>query len=85
MAAVVYVLCFVTSLACAVLLFRGYAGTGARLLLWSGLCFVGQAINNAWLFADRILFPDTNLLTLRTLPALIGLVLLLYGLIWEAE
>ena len=30
----------------AVLLLRGYARSASRLLLWSGLCFVGLAINN---------------------------------------
>jgi hypothetical protein len=85
MAAVVYILCLVTSLLCAILLLRAYRESGARLLLWSGLCFVGLTLNNALLFADRVLLPDTNLLIPRSMPALIGLVLLLYGLIWEAE
>jgi hypothetical protein len=85
MAAVVYMLCFLTSLACAVLLLRGYKNSGARLLLWSGLCFVGMAINNGILFADRILFPDVDLYIVRTVPLLIGLLLLIYGLVWEGE
>ena len=45
----VYLLCALTSLACAVLLLRGYFRTRVRLLLWSGLCFVGLALNNALL------------------------------------
>ena len=45
----VYVLCALTSIACAVLLLRGYFRTRVRLLLWSGLCFVGLALNNALL------------------------------------
>jgi hypothetical protein len=85
MAAAVYVLCFLTSLICAVLLLRGYRQTGVRLLLWSGLCFVGMAVNNGLLFVDRVLFPDVDLLFWRMIPSLAGLVLLLYGLIWEAE
>lgn len=85
MAAIVYVLCFVTSLLCAVLLFRGFKRSRVRLLLWSSLCFFGLALNNALLFADRILVPETDLYIVRTLPTLIGLGLLLYGLIWEAE
>ena len=35
----VYVLCFLTSAACAWLLGRSYARTGTRLLLWSSVCF----------------------------------------------
>ena len=45
----VYVLCALTSLACAILLLRGYFRTRVRLLLWSGLCFAGLALNNALL------------------------------------
>ena len=85
MAAFVYILCFLTSLTCAILLMRGYRKSGVRLLLWSGLCFVGLAINNAILFADMILFPNANLYWVRTLPALIGILLLIYGLVWEDQ
>ena len=85
MAAIVYVLCTLTSLACAVLLLRAYKSSRARLLFWSGLCFVGLALNNALLFVDRHILPDTDLSVLRSLPALAGLLLLLYGLVWEAE
>jgi hypothetical protein len=67
------------------LLIRGYRKSGVRLLLWSGLCFVGLAINNAILFADMILFPNANLYWVRTLPALIGILLLIYGLVWEDQ
>ena len=38
-ARIIYALCAVTSLACAVLLLRGFTQTRARLLLWGGLCF----------------------------------------------
>ena len=46
MAEPIYFLCGVTSVACAVLLFRAFARTGVRLLLWSSLCFLGLALNN---------------------------------------
>ena len=49
MASVVYALCALTSLACAVLLLRAYRRSWARLLFWSGLCFVGLALNNVLL------------------------------------
>jgi hypothetical protein len=84
-AAAVYILCFFTSLACAVLLLRGYSKSRVRLLLWSGLCFVGMALHNGVLFADRIVWPDRDLYLLRTVPLLAGLLLLLFGLIWEGE
>jgi hypothetical protein len=47
MAETVYILCALTSLACAVLLVRGYRRTPSRLLLLSSFCFVGLALNNA--------------------------------------
>lgn len=87
----VYLLCAATSIACALLLYRGFKRTGARLLLWSGLCFVGLAINNALLFVDRALFPGTPLNFMmdmsiwRGLAALTGLMLLIFGLIWDAD
>lgn len=80
---IVYVLCALASTACAVLLLRGYAHGGVRLLLWSGLCFVGLALNSALIFADMVLFASLDLSVWRTIPALLGLGTLLYGLIWE--
>jgi drug/metabolite transporter (DMT)-like permease len=85
MADAVYLLCAVTSLACAVLLLRGYVRSRVRLLLWSCLCFVGLALNNVLLVVDLIILPERDLSLLRNLPALVGLALLVFGLIWEAE
>ena len=85
MAAIVYLLCAATSLACALLLLRAYKHSRVRLLFWSGLCFVGLALNNALLFVDLKVFPQTDLFLLRSLPALVGLLLLIYGLIWDTE
>jgi hypothetical protein len=81
----VYVLCALTSLACAWLLLRSYATTRVRLLLWSGLCFVGLALNNVLLFVDKVIVPDSDLATVRLLPAFVGVCVLLYGLIWETD
>lgn len=80
----VYVLCALTSLACAVLLLRGYFRTRVRLLLWSGLCFVGLALNNALLVVDynRV---TSDLSNWRTLPALAGVAILVYGLVWDSQ
>jgi hypothetical protein len=81
----VYVLCTLTSLLCAVLLGRTYHRSRVRLLLWSSLCFFGLAINNVLLFLDLIVFPKTDMFVWRSIPALAGLLLLLYGLIWDAD
>jgi len=41
-----FLLAALTSFGCMALLFRGYARTGLRLLLWSALCFIGLTVNN---------------------------------------
>lgn len=83
MAEAVYILCALTSTACAILLFRGYLKGKTNLLLWSSLCFAGLALNNILLFIDLVVVPEIDLSVIRSIPAVIGFVLLLYGLIWE--
>ena len=78
-------LAILTSLACLVLLLRAYAASGSRLLLWSGLCFVFLGANNVLLFLDLVVFPNIDLRPYRLCTALIGVLFLLYGFIWEAE
>lgn len=84
-AELVYVLSAATSLACAVLLLRGFLQSRVRLLLWSGLCFLGLAANNALIYVDLVIIPDVDLSVWRISAALIGMMLLLYGLVWDAE
>jgi len=74
-----------TSIACTVLLLRAYAANGLRLLLWSGLCFVFLSLNNVLLFLDLAVFTELDLRPYRLVAALVGLLFLLYGFIWEAE
>jgi hypothetical protein len=85
MAEAIYILCAATSLACTVLLWRGYRRSHARFLLWSSLCFLCLAANNVLLFVDLVLLPDRDLSAARSFSALAGLLLLLYGLIWDAD
>jgi Family of unknown function (DUF5985) len=85
MAAAVYVLCALTSLACAVLLLRGWQERRVRLLLWSGLGFVGFAIGNIFLVLDAVLIPEVDLSLGRSLPVLAGLLVLIYGLVWDSR
>jgi len=84
MAEAVYVLCAVTSIACAALLFRSYRGSGMRLILWTALCFVLLGIQNVMLFIDLVIVPDLRLSLLRNLVGLAGVGVLLYGLIKES-
>ena len=83
MAEAVYMLCAVTSLFSAILLWRSYRQQHTRLLLWSTLCFVGLAINNAVLFVDRILVSSMDLSIPRAILALASVGVLLGGLLWE--
>ncbi len=85
MAAVIYGLCALTSLLCTLLLFQAYARGRYRLLLWSGLCFAGLAINNIFLVLDKLVFPLIDLSVWRTSIALVAMAILLYGLIWESQ
>lgn len=85
MAKAVFLLCALTSLACAVLLLRAYAGTRSRLLLWSALCFIGFALNNGLLVVDRLVITQVDLSLWRQAPAIAGIAVLLYGLVWDAE
>ena len=83
---IIYALCTATSLTCAWLLLRSYARTHYRLLFWSGLCFVGASVNNILVILDRVVFPTSvDLLLWRLSAALIALLLLLFGLIWEED
>ena len=82
---VLTLLASLTSLACMVLLFRAYFANGLRLLLWSALCFVCLTANNVLLFFDLVVFPDLDLRLFRLSWALIGILLLIYGFLWEAE
>lgn len=81
----VYLLCAAASAACAVLLLRAHRRTSTPLLLRSGLCFVGLALNNVMLVLDLIVVPDVDLSTWRLLPAVMGVAFLLYGLVWESR
>lgn len=85
MAEAIYILCALTSLACAWLLLHRYRQSGHRLLFWSGLCFVGMTLNNLLLLLDKVVLPDVDLTTARLAAALVALVLLLFGLIYEKE
>jgi hypothetical protein len=84
--AIVYVLCFLTSTTCAWLLGRSYRRNGARLLLWSSICFGFLAANNLALVLDLVVWPeDVDLRLVRLLLALAAVVALIWGFIWEVE
>jgi hypothetical protein len=81
----VYLLCFVTSAACAALLARSYFSGRARLLLWSSICFLFLAVNNLVVVVDMLLIPEISFRLLRLTLALCAVSVLLFGFIWDRE
>ena len=85
MAPLIFALCALAAAICAFLLLQAYGRGGYRLLLWSGLCFVGLTLNNLTLVVDKIIVPHVDLSIPRAALALMAMSVLLYGLIWDAE
>lgn len=86
MAEAVYVLCAITSALCTVLLLRSYRQTRTRLLLWTSLCFGALAANNVLLVVDLVVLPTSiDLSILRSSAAAAAGLILVLGLIWEAQ
>jgi Family of unknown function (DUF5985) len=83
MATAVYILSALISLACAILLLRSFAQARTALLLWAAVCFLGLTLNNALLFLDKVVVTDVDLSLWRTVPALAGMLALVFGLLWE--
>ena len=77
---VVYILCALTSMACAFLLGRAYRANRVPLLLWSVVCFTTFALTNILLFIDLIVIPEVDLGPLRNGLTLLGVAAILYGL-----
>ena len=85
MAALIYSFCALTALACALLLLSGYQRSRRGLLFWSGLCFLGLTVSNIILVLDRVVYPEVDLSGPRLWAALVGLLLLVFGLVWEGD
>jgi hypothetical protein len=81
---IVYALCAVTSVACAVLLGRAYQRRKTRLLVWASVAFAGLALNNILLFVDLALVGNAvDLAVPRAVCSLGSVMVLLYGLVSE--
>lgn len=85
MSGLIYLLCALTALLCSWLLLKAYRGSGYKLLLWGGICFIGLTLNNILLIVDKFLVPYIDLFTWRLLLALFALIIFLYGLIFDSE
>lgn len=85
MAETVYILGALTTLLCSVLLFRGYARSRHKLLLWSALCFAMLTLSNCLVFVDLVILRDMYLWPWRLGTAAVAMGLLIFGLIWEGS
>jgi hypothetical protein len=83
--ATVYVLCFLTSAACAWLLGRSFARGGQRLLLWSSICFGFLAANNLVVVLDLVVWPERDFRLIRLIFAFAAVASLIWGFVWEVE
>jgi len=81
----VYLLCLLTSAVCAWLLARRYARSQTRLLLWAALCFGLLALNNLLVVLDLLVITSVDLSLARLFASLVGILILLYGFIWELD
>lgn len=82
---VIYLLCFLTSILCAMLLLRGFQRSQVPLLLWSGLCFGFLSLNNLAVLVDLLTGPEMDLQIWRHLASFAAVVVLLVGLVWKSE
>lgn len=85
MAMLIYALCALTALVCAVALLLGARRSGSRMLFWSGLCFVGLTATNVLIVVEAADLLQYDLRTPRLAVSLLAIVLLLYGLVFEEK
>ena len=79
-----YLLCFLTSLSCCLLLIRSYRRKQeAGVLLWTAACFVLLAIDNLLVVLDLIVLPTVDLSLPRLVATFLAVSTLLVGFIWE--
>ena len=81
----VYLLCFLTSAACAWLLMRSFLRTRGQMLFWSALCFVLLALNNLIVILDMLVVRSSDLSLFRLAASLLAVSVLLYGFIWRGD
>jgi hypothetical protein len=84
MPGLVYLLCAATSLASAILLWRGLFTRGGGLLFWSALYFFGMAINNVLMFVNTDAVQGVDLSIWPNLVSLISIGVLNVALVWHA-
>jgi hypothetical protein len=81
----VSVVAVLATVACSVVLFRGYILQRVRVLKWSAIFFAFLTVNNVALFVDVLVFPSLDLRLARLIPTVMGTACLLYGFVWDFE
>jgi len=79
----IYLLCAITSLVAAWMLLQYFLHRRTQLLFWSFIGFLGLAANNVLVFLDLVVYPSADLSLARSLVGAVGMLALVYGLIWE--
>lgn len=86
METLVYLFCAVTNIVCAVLLFRSYLRSRAKLVFWGFVFFGCFALSNIVLFFDLgVLPPSVDLSLYRDSLTIVGLAAIIFGLIKEGD
>ncbi len=82
----VYILCALTSLICAILLFRSYRSVQTRMIFWTALCFFLIFVNNILMILDTVVFPGPaiDLSPYRLATSIVAGVSITYGLVWDS-
>ncbi|GAB1594972.1 DUF5985 family protein [Lysobacter claricitrinus] len=83
MNAIIYTLCALAALLCAVLLAQGARRSRSRMLVWSAVCFGLLTAANVVLVLDFLVFPGVALWPVRQGLSLLAVGALIYGLIME--
>lgn len=78
---IVYSLVALVSLACAVLLLRGYVRGRQRLFLWSGICFALLTVSNVAAFVDLVVLPQIDLSVVWLVLTVSALAVMIFGLV----
>jgi hypothetical protein len=83
LAPAVYVLSLLVGALCAALLLKAHRRAPSPLLLPAAICFAGLALNDLGLIVDLFVLPDVSIVAVRSLPAVIGLGVLVRALVKE--
>ena len=71
------------TVACCVVLFRGYTHHRVRILMWGAMFFAFLMLNNVALFIEVVAVPNVDLRPARVVFTGLGTACLLSGFVWD--